>query len=554
MRNVRFVLAGCAVVALLGGTIPAVADTPGYIETSTSDPVTAAPPVSQPDTSSCTVRLADKFPSNAPDGSQQYFSGTLAPPQACPGPWAKVVLTETISVSGRQFDRVGSLRIGDTDVYWGTTEEPSGPNPTTYTFSKDITEYTALLQHTQPYRGGIGNYTSDVYTGNYLQTVDITYYSADRRHPAPRTPDMVVGLGDSGLSPGTPSVTHTLSDLPRNITRAYLEVTLEGGGCDEQWFDDVPDAVSAQYPSAGLCGHGPYREADVILDGAPVAAVHTFPYIYSGGIVPTLWRPIPAIGTFDLTPETVDVTPFVGTLVDGGSHDLTTSVQNIGDGWTVVETLLLYTDHHAAQTHGALLTDSVAPTATEQVDVSPVDGGTKIVDSTARHDVTSGYVIGSAGRITTTVTRDMQYRNTDTVTDSGLTQSVRQSDTGRQTSVSSRHGRTVAATRHAYDYPLAVDYSAANYVDDQNFSLDGTVNMTRTLADFAAGHGRNWRQTYGSTENVDSYGIEARTNGVTTTTDGHSTSFFRGDDDLGRFYAHYLASDHGLITEDIVRR
>ena len=164
VRKAPFVVI-VATALVIGVASPASA----FVETSTSDPVTAAPPVSRPDTSSCTVSLADKFYSNAPDGSQQYYSGTLAPPADCPGPWAKVVLTQTISVTGRQFDRVSSLRIGNTDVYWGTTEEPSGPTPTTYTFDKDITEYAALLRQPQPYRGGIGNYVTDVYTGNYLQ-------------------------------------------------------------------------------------------------------------------------------------------------------------------------------------------------------------------------------------------------------------------------------------------------------------------------------------------------------------------------------------------------
>jgi len=59
--------------------------------------------------------------------------------------------------------------------------------------------------------------------------------------------------------------------------------------------------------------------------------------------------------------------------------------------------------------------------------------------------------------------------------------------------------------RHAYDYPITIDYSAAAYVDDQNFSLTGTVDMTQTLVDSAQG---------ASTENVHSYGILSRVNGV----------------------------------------
>src|SRR5206468_713112 len=111
----------------------------------------------------------------------------------------------------------------------------------------------------QPFTGGIGNYVTDVYTGNYLQTVRITYYSVNRAHPAPAVPDAVVGLGDGTVDPNTPTLHETLANLPRNITRAELEITLKGNGCDEQWFDAVPDAVSAAYPDAGLCGKGAYR-------------------------------------------------------------------------------------------------------------------------------------------------------------------------------------------------------------------------------------------------------------------------------------------------------
>jgi len=520
----RIVLAVLAVIAALAAfAVPATgapADSPKFIEPYSDNPVTAEPAVSRPAGPHCTVTLANHFLSNAPDRTSQYFSGTLAPPSACAGPWAKVVMDYTVSVNGRQYDRWGDLRIGSTEVYWGTTEEPSGPTPITYTVSKDVTEYTALLRKPQSFTGGIVNTVTDVYTGNYDQTVTLTYY----RGRAPSTPDAVVGF------PAQDAPAHlALNGLPRNIVRADLEVTLEGHGCDEQWFSDVPADISAKYPSAGLCTHGPYREADIALDGTPVAAVHTYPHIYSGGIVPTLWRPIPAIHTLNLYAEHIDVTPFVGRLVDGGSHDLTFTIQNAGDEWTVVATLLLYTDHHAAQTHGALTTDEVAPTATEQV----TESGDRITDTVARHDVTAGYVDTSAGRIHTRVVRTVAYRNDDTVTGNGLIQHIVQHDAGTQTSTVD--GRVAA--RHAYDYPITIDYSAANFVDDQNFSLTGTVDMSQVLTDSANGS---------SVENVHSSGILSRANGVTSESDGSSTSFY-----VGPGHARYLASNHGLITRDV---
>jgi hypothetical protein len=167
------------------------------------------------------------------------------------------------------------------------------------------------------------------------------------------------------------------------------------------------------------------------------------------------------------------------------------------------------------------------------------------VVTAARQDVTSGWLSTSRGRVVTTVTRSMDYRNDDTVTDGGLTQSIRQADRGTQT-VASTGSPT---TRHSYDYPLTVDYSAAQYVDDQNFSLTGTVDMTMTLSDSVA-HGRAWLPVAGSTETVDSTGILARTAGVTSQSDGSSRSWFLGTDDRHHLYARTISTNHGLITHD----
>jgi hypothetical protein len=44
--------------------------------------------------------------------------------------------------------------------------------------------------------------------------------------------------------------------------------------------------------------------------------------------------------------------------------------------------------------------------------------------------------------------------------------------------------------------------------------------------------------------------VLARTNGVNTEADGRSKTLYTGPDDLGRPYLHYVASEHGQITEN----
>ena len=535
-----------AVLTFGAASLVGVPAASAYLENGSDNPVAAAPPVSRPDTPHCTATLADSFPSNASDGSNQFYSGTLTPPAACPGPWAKVVLDETISVSGRQYDRVASLAVGGTTVYYGTTQEPSGAVPITYHVAKDITAYSALLRSPQPFSGGIENYTSSVYTGVYDQTVSITYYQADRRHPAAAAPDDVVGFASS-VSSGSDTVHFGLSNLPRNITRAVLSLTLKGNGCDEQWFSSVPDDVAAKYPSAGMCPHGPFREANVALDGAPVGNVQTFPHIYTGGIVPTLWRPVVAIDALDMRDEQLDVTPFVGTLVDGGSHELTVTIAGDNDWWNVVATLFLYTDHHASRTSGAVLTDHVAPTGPSTTEKPLSDNGTRISVSAARRDVTAGYVDTSAGRVYTTVARDLSYASTDDVTAAGMAQLIHQTQSGSQTVTSTVGGRTTV-TRHSFAYPLSIDFSAADYTDDQNFSLTATVEMAQHLSDAVDG-----RTVGTSTEWLRSYGILARVDGTNTESDGNSRTTFHGTDDQGRWYIREIVTDHGRVVSDTSR-
>lgn len=547
--GVSVLSAGMALAGATGASAASGRAVSGVIETSGGDTVSAQPSVSRPDTKHCTVTLADHFMSNAADLSSQLYSGTVQVPDKCKGPWSKVVLDSTTSVSGRQYDRSGELEIGGVPVWFGTTQEPNGATPTTFSFSKDITEFSALFKTPQQFSGGYTNYMSDVYTGNYDQTVTITFYMADRKHPAPNVPDRVVGVPVADLTPNSPTASATLSDLPRNITRAELETTLKGNGCDEQWFTAVPDAVADKFPGAGLCAAGAYREATVGVDGTPAGAVGTFPHIYSGGIVPTLWRPVVAIDTLDMRTESLDLTPFAGRLVDGKTHSISFGINPIGDTWNVRAALFLWTDHHRSQTSGALTSDGVAAAPrTRTTAGDPVDGTVKYAETAHRSDRISGYVDTSAGRVVTTVNTARNWSNSGSVGDSGMVQNITQQDEMSSQSVSRVGHRIVRSSSLNESYPITVDYSAADYVDDQNFSLNGTVDMTQRVASSVRDGSCHVRR--GWDWNVTSYGILARKDGTTSESDGHSSTSYVGTDDNGRPYRHRITTNHGQVVMD----
>jgi hypothetical protein len=150
----------------------------------------------------------------------------------------------------------------------------------------------------------------------------------------------------------------------------------------------------------------------------------------------------------------------------------------------------------------------------------------------------------SAGRIVTTVTQHVAYRNVDTVSSGGFAQRLRQTDTGFTASRSTGPHGTGRASVHSWSSPIAIQ-ATFQITDDNNFDLSATVDMTRRLTDVT-----NDRTVRSSTDEVDSSGLDQRVNGVTVQADGHSTENFTGQDDTGRPFRHFLASAHGFITVD----
>jgi hypothetical protein len=534
--------------ATQAGTAPAASSS--YVEGDISNPVVGTPAVPRPHTRSCTVSLADNFPSNDASGNAQNFTGTYNPPKDCPGPWAKVVLGFSSTVAGRQYDRSASIEVGNTTIWFGTTEEPD-PDGLTWHTDKDVTQYESLFKSPQSFSGGIGNYVDSTDTGVYDQTATLTFYEANAANPAPKEPDDVVGVGSADVNASGNSVTFTVPSLPRNTVRAQLEIYIKGNGCDEQWFASVPTDIYDKNPS-WFCPNGPYREVDASIDGTRAGAVQYYPYIYTGGIVPTLWRPIPAIGTFNMTPEVLDVTPLAAGLDQAGSHTVTLTVPGANDVWNLMANLLLYTDKGSSVVTGGLTTDTVAPAATQNVtETQPSSATEDAVTTATRRSVLSGWVRTSKGKVTTTVTSASAFRNAEQVTLNGLNENLQQTDTGGQATRTTGAGQDWTSSRQ-WSYPLNVTEQIGSYTDDNNYALSGTVQMGRDLTGTTRGQGIAPASSW-STDEMSSAGEQDRSGGTLTEADGHSTETWTGTYD-GGVWRHQLASDHGLITENLFRR
>ncbi|MEY9965259.1 hypothetical protein ABIA33_003301 [Streptacidiphilus sp. MAP12-16] len=524
------------------------------IETGYQNPVTALPPVSRPDTPHCTVTVMQNDFANTI--SSPPYTGTVTPPAGCAGPWNKVVLDWSGSVQGRQYDRLAAVWIGGAEVLRTSTPEPTAAG-ISWHLEKDVSGFIPLLRDSQPLAVSLANVVNATYTGVYHMTLSLTYYQADRHHPAARTADQVVplssdptGAGWYYLNPGQ-SAARTVT-LPRNLTRVRMEVYARGGGCDEQWFDSVPSDLAAKYPDY-LCGGGPYREVQVAVDGRPAGIAQPYPVVYSGGIVPTLWRPIPAVDQFVTQAYDIDLTPFAGALVDGKPHTFTITPYGAADGWTVDGTLFLDTDHGAASTHGALTGDtlSVSPTVTTtETPGSGSSAGTTTVGVTAHRDWrTAGWLQTSQGRITTTVSQHAVYANTDAVSSGGQRQVMTQQQYGATTVTTTRGDGRPVSLRHAWSYPITVDSDVPLFTDGNNYSLAATVSQGRILLD-SIREGDHWRPTAVTDDHVDATGVLARSAGVITAADGTGSEHYLGTTDSGACYDRSIEAAHGYVTSD----
>ncbi len=377
-----------------------------------SDPVVAGPPVRRPSTASCKVTLIDQYQFT----NFTPATGSYAAPASCPGPWSKVILDWNVSVSGVQFDRLGAIWLGGTEIFHFTTSEPPGPQ-VSWHVAKDVTEYANSLSTATDYTVSLGNVVNNTYTGIYDATATLTFYKTGKGWPAAHVPDVVAPISQypSSSPPwftlNTPSnqASATLS-LPTNIEDAALEVYTTGHGCDEFWY---AQESSAYEQSIGqTCGGSAYREIDVWLDNQLVGIVDPFPYLYTGAIDPILWLPVTGHDTLNIPPYRVDLSPWVGILTNGQQHTVGVSVYNNFGYWVADADLLLSLDHGSATTSGKLTHMVSGPKQFERVDEKHLTAAGGHATYTARHILRAdGYVDTSHGRVRHHVDEEIVFSN-----------------------------------------------------------------------------------------------------------------------------------------------
>jgi hypothetical protein len=516
--------------------------------------VTADPRVTRPHEPPCVVQLFS--------GLQfvDFFIKTYqyTPPAACPGPWEKVVFTADFDVTaGRQFDRTAVINLGNVNIYFGTTAEPRHNLSPSWHVERDETDYSALFESPQSGQVILGNIVNSTYTGVISGSATLEFYPAkhNRPHDDPsRTADQVLPLvqpnGTGGIN--EPAFLFTPTDqlattftLPLNVERAYLDVITQSQMGDEFWYTCVPNSVASKLQS---CGGTSFREAEVSVDGQPAGVAPVYPWIYTGGIDPFLWEPIPAVQTLNFVPYRVDLTPFAGLLSNGQPHTIALSVFNSNNYFSAAATLLLFQDHDSLQVTGAVTENTIGnaptPSVNENLATDPSGAITGSVTTfSSRNFKVEGFANTSHGKVNTEVHQTINFKNIQnfTINTAQYVQDISQdTDVESQTVTWSGFGSFV--TLETFHYPLTMNIGL-NFASDGSFDQQTTVSQAfklDLLSPFFAGFVENQINST-DTLNFNSSGV------LTGNTGAKSSQTYNSFNTRGQRYSCSLASENNAL-------
>jgi len=363
---------------------------------------------------------------------------------------------------------------------------------------KDMTHLTALLRQPQKIIFDMGNLVNDVYTGSFNVTLTATYYS-----PAPISPphpaDIILPISAQRSGQNQPSHFHLPQEeaisspvIPANAIRAVVSISASGNADEEFWYTNVPNEYTDTFPDNPLPGHGPFRELQLLIDGSLAGFVWPAITVFTGGIVPSLWRPIVAPGAFDLPEYEIDISPFLPLLLDGHKHTIELAMfthssaaageisRSLGNDWLVSARLHIWTDALPSwKTTGTLhqlYASELAIHMYPQLIQDPINGSNSTLSLThraARNIIAISTLTTSAGNTTSTWIQGAHYDSTMRLAAGGNTQSVFTSTGGSETTA--HHG--ARSYRH---HPFLLE---ATFIPSKDyFALEAMIRQGESTA------------------------------------------------------------------------
>lgn len=408
---------------------------------------------------------------------------SYSPPAKCSSNWDKVVLQWRVTCKGEQYDRIAGVWLSGVEILRTSTAEPTEAG-ISWEVNKDITRYSTLLNKPQTLVVMLENLVDSTYTGIYHVTISFHFFeNHDAQFPKyPAPADLILPISKSSPNNGghwfwlqsTSDIQSQKLLVPSNAYRAVVEIYVSAHVNDEFWYSNPPDAYIEANNLTTPRGNGDFREVVCFIDGVVVGAVWPFPVVFTGGINPLFWAPVVGIGAFDLPAYDLEVTPFLGQLLDGNPHTFGLRVMDGIATWFVDANLHLWLDEVSMQTLGMLM-DYQAPAFSPSL-VSNFEGLDGLFQTYGERRISyCGWVKSTQGNLTTHVLQIFNYTNLVTFENKGGTKIVKlKIETTEkvtvETPLESVSSQTISNSYPLYMYSASFDKENGTYLAITNIS------------------------------------------------------------------------------------
>ncbi|GAB1520015.1 hypothetical protein RhiTH_003088 [Rhizoctonia solani] len=451
------------------------------------------PPITPKIGKTCTVQLFRRTFANS------YYRPEIVeyePPIECGdiGKWAGISLNWTATSQGRQYDRLAGVSFHNVEIWRTSTAEPTTAG-IIWTQLKDVTKYIPLFSRPGRMIVDLNNIVDESlglngeYDGEYrIVRFSATFFAPTLATPSAPKSDLVIPL--SNLSPdqanyaAVPPTLNNTVKFPRNAAKAFVEVFASGNSAEEFWYFNLADSWVSKLPSGTTYGKGAYREVRLLVDGKLAGVVNPYPVIFTGGFIPTMWRPISAYGSFDQPTYSIDLTPFIPLLSDGANHTISIDVvagkaasadHSINGNWYVSGNIQVFLDSSSEPTTGKITSYTAPGYSTSDVKGIAASNDVNVTETASRTLHIEAEVKTGSGKTTKVVwSQDLNFKNVQSYLNNATRQIVDQVSSGK--SISTHNGIPIISDD--YNYPLNIDFLlvAENNASGWNTILDHSFN------------------------------------------------------------------------------
>ncbi|KAF5795016.1 putative peptide-N(4)-(N-acetyl-beta-glucosaminyl)asparagine amidase [Helianthus annuus] len=474
-------------------------------------------------TPSCSVSLLNHSFANT-YGSPPVTVNYTPPKSKCK--WSVAVLEFQAECKGEQYDRIAGVWLDGVELLRTSTAQPTEAG-IFWKVRKDVSRYSSVIsQSNVKLTVMLENIVNKDFTGVYDVNISLHFYSAssvrvplsivsgihtssssrklvsvknneiggkvnvDRvlkaLYPYDKPADSVVPIsGTNGVNEGfwfkiddEHDVQTTKVKIASKTYKAVLELYVSFHGNDEFWYMNPSDAyVETNHLSTGRA-HGAYREVLVTIDGELVGAVVPFPVIFTGGINPLFWEPVVSIGAFNLPSYDIDLTPFLGRLLDNKDHKIGIQIADGISFWLVDANLHLWVDH--SNVKAQTVSSKVPAMEIERKNEFVLLDGEFEIEGERESEVTS-WVSSSAGNLTTKYKEKIKFKNKLKFKDQGTKKELDQTYKRKiKIKTTNEMGQVVENLEVKIKYPLDINTETRPGLDRGTTVMTTQVELERS--------------------------------------------------------------------------